>query len=381
VGSSISSWLEINWLGVLGVVVGIWLPLALRSPPAKLRYWTTSDVGSYLSGTTYTKLNLRNVGDRAITADQWRVPLSVECPEGITEVQVAGISYPDIEVSVKSTATEPNRAILEISRLDTGDEVALEIRHGKTRKPPTIKGEIRGAPESLAAGLTVRQRLYTMPTVAMLLALYYISLSSIVWLTESKLNISGILRGSIFILASPLVDIIESPLLRRNVQQKHPIRFSAILLIAGIGGMIWGGAALVVAWLAGYQLWYPQFALYLVLALLLARVITRTPFSSAGGVVSRETFQGSPALITFFGGITGTAFAACVAAGETVSTLIWVGLIAAMMFAISRMNRQSVGHRLSVFLGNPARQLLSPSAGESSAGEHSTPVSTPPASG
>jgi hypothetical protein len=375
VGSSISSWLENNWVGVLGLVLGVWIPLALRSPPAKLRYWTASDVGAYFSGATYTKLNLRNVGDRAITVDQWRVPLSVECPEGITEVQVTGVSSHDIEVSVKSTPTEPNQAILEISRLDTSDEVAFEIRHGKARKPPTIKGEIRGAPESLVPGLTVAQRLYTMPFVVMLLTFYYISLSSIAWLAESRLNISGILRGTVFVLASPLADIIGSPLLRRSVQQKHPIRFTVLFLMISIGGAICGVAALVIAWLAGYQLWYPQFAVYLALAFLLVRIITRTPFSSSGGVVSRENYQGSPALVTFFGGITGTAFAACVAMDATVSTLIWVGLIAATVFAISRMNRQSAGQRLSVALGNPRRQLLSPSAGEPS-----IPVSAPPVS-
>src|SRR5690242_16304669 len=124
-GSSIGSWLGDNWLGVLGVVVVVWVAFALRSPAARLRYSTASNIGPYLAGATRTKLSLRNVGNGAITADQWRVPLSVECEDGINDFQVVGVSYLDIKASVQLSPTRPNQAVLDISRLDPGDEVAF----------------------------------------------------------------------------------------------------------------------------------------------------------------------------------------------------------------------------------------------------------------
>jgi hypothetical protein len=363
-GLTIGSWLSNNWLGVLAVVVGVWIPFALRSPPAKIRYWTASDISPiYLIGATCTKLNLRNVGNQAITADQWRVPLSIECADGITGVQVVGVSYPDIKASVQFTRGRPNWATLDISRLDPGDEVAFEIRHGKTSKPPEVKGEIRGAPESLVPGLTMAQRLATLPSVLMGLIAYYIPLSSIAWLAELRLNASDVLRGLLFLLASPLLDIIVSPLLRRKAWEKHPTWTPVLFIGVPFVGIVAGAIGLIVAWLSGYQLWYPQFAAFIALAWLLVRVLTRTPFSAISGVVAREEVRGSRAMATFFTGVTTTAFAACVAAGVKISTLIWVGLIAALVFAISRMDRQSLTHRLTAAIGNPRSQLLSPTLG------------------
>jgi hypothetical protein len=76
----VGTWLRDNWLGVLGVVVGVWIPFVLRSPSARLRYWTVPE-HLYVSGTAMrTQLNLRNVGSQPIEANQWRVPLSIECP-------------------------------------------------------------------------------------------------------------------------------------------------------------------------------------------------------------------------------------------------------------------------------------------------------------
>jgi hypothetical protein len=196
--------------------------------------------------------------------------------------------------------------------------------------------------------------------VLLTLALYYIALSSIAWLAESRLNVDGILRGILFLLASPLYDIAVSPFLRRRAWQNHPVRSLVIFSIGGIINVASEVAALIVAWLAGYRLWYPQFAVYLAIAWLLMRVITRIPFSESSGIVARDEFRGSRAVYNFFGGLTGTIFAVCVVADAQNDTLIWVGMIAALVFAISKIDRQSLGHRLSTALGNPRGQLLSP---------------------
>ena len=103
----------------------------------------------FLFGAVRTKLNLRNIGPQQIEADQWRVPLSVECASEITGIQAVGVSYQDIEVAAQIVGDQPNEATLHVSRLDPGDEVAFEIRHRKAKAPPQLKGEIREAPDPL----------------------------------------------------------------------------------------------------------------------------------------------------------------------------------------------------------------------------------------
>jgi hypothetical protein len=314
-----------------------------------------------------TRLNLRNVGKQPIEADQWRVPLSVECAEGITEVQAVGVSYPDIKVSVQSTPSEPNRAILQVSRLDPGDEVAFEIRHGKTRKAPQVKGEIRGAPESFVQGLTIAQRLGIMFPVLFLLSLEYVALCIIVWLAQVRLDVSGILQGILFLFASPLLQIPIGAWIYRGATREQPNLSLGLAVLAILVNLVLQPVALVVALLVGYQLWYPQFAVYVAVLWLMVRIITRQPFSANNGLSGpREIRGGGPAvppssgITTFIDGVSLAVFAGFVVAGAGTSTLIFVGLIAALANAISRMDRQWLGSRVPLALGNPRSQLLGP---------------------
>ena len=88
--STITSWLSNNWLALLGLIATVWVPIALRAR-FKLRFWTVGEGlgGSYIGGSTHTILNIRNAGKQQIDANEWRVPLSVECDTAISGIDLA----------------------------------------------------------------------------------------------------------------------------------------------------------------------------------------------------------------------------------------------------------------------------------------------------
>lgn len=158
--SSIISWLSNNWVGLLGVIAAVWIPIALRPRP-RLRFWTTGEglANTYLGGSTRTILNIRNVGSQPIDDHQWRVPLALECEAGISKVSLVGVSRDGIGASAELGESQANHVPLKLSLPDRGDEVAFEIEHGKTSLAPQLTGELLGAPDSIARRLTLQQRL------------------------------------------------------------------------------------------------------------------------------------------------------------------------------------------------------------------------------
>lgn len=357
-GSGLSSWIDSNWLAALGVVAGIWVPYALRPPSARIRYWTTA-ASSYVAGVESTTLHLRNISDRAVTVDEWRSPLMVVCAEGIDEVLVAGVSHLDIEATAEIVNGERDRVILKIARLDPGDEISFNIRHAKTVKPPGVRGEIRGAPDSLDAALTLSQRLATVPALSIILSIDYLMMSSIAWMAQLRLNESGIIRGMVFALASPLVGIISSLFMGRETRRRHPSRPGCVLLAAGIVWPVFGITGLAVSELDGYRLWYPQFAVFAILAALLQRFVGRTPISARATLMVREEWDGSAAINTLLTSLACAVFAICVAFDADSGAVIWVGVVAAAVYALADLGPRSAS-RMAVIFGNPSRHLLAP---------------------
>ena len=288
---------------------------------------------------------------------------------------------------------QPNEATLHVSRLDPGDEVAFEIRHRKAKAPPQLKGEIRGAPESFTQGLTLAQRLATLLPVLYLLSLQYLGLSDIVWLIDLRTATGGSGEEILFILASPLVQIVTALLLYRaaiirpSAERYRPSdkrhRTARVLKLANwvyrphkilkLSSWISNSSlallplALLVAWHTGYRLWYPQFVIFAGVLWLLVRVVTRQSFSSTFGLSGSARRGSFPLLLVataiLVDAIGSVVFAWAVAAGATSSTLIFIGLLYALAYAISRMDIDWLRRRLPSALGNPRGRFLEPPRG------------------
>ena len=162
--------------------------------PSKASVWAVGEglVGNYVLGSTRTAMYIRNVGNQPIDDDQWRVPLSVECQAGIESVDVIGVSRRDMTASVELVENKREQAILKLSHFDPGDEIALEIRHRKTHSAPQLKGELLGSRDAVVHGLTMKQRSLGAIYIICVGLLDYVELSSIAWLSYSRLTVGGI---------------------------------------------------------------------------------------------------------------------------------------------------------------------------------------------
>ena len=152
------------------------------------------------------------------------------------------------------------------------------------------------------------------------MSLQYIGLSVIVWLTQLGPGIEGALQGILFLFASPLLEIAIFFPFYIGATRRQPSWVARLATVAVFANLALQPLALLVAWLAGYQLWYPQFAIYSEVLWLLVRVITRQPFSYLFGLSSppREMLGGSAAMASIallVDGVANASFAYSVARG------------------------------------------------------------------
>jgi hypothetical protein len=355
VGLLLLSWLLNNWFGILGVVIGVWVSLALRPRP-RLRFWTIAKENSlsYILGATSTSLNIRNVGNQPIDGDQWRTPLSVECQDGINQIDPVGVSRNDIEVASGLADGQSKEAWINISRLDPGDEVAFEIQHNKTVLAPQLHGELYGYDDSIARGVTLAQRCASYFMFVFFVApMDYVELSSIAWLKGAILGNGGIVQDGLFLLASPFFSIFFIiPNLRRRYREKHPVRYSAIFLLLVLILAVLRVAAFISAWLEGSRLWFPQFAIYAVAMWVVLRIAgVKAPTAAVG--LTRDEIKISPVIVSIFAALGPTVFAGFVIAGASPNILVAVALVCMFTVAGIRLDRHQLRQRVLAALGSP----------------------------
>jgi len=354
VKSSILSWLSNNWFGVLALITGVWVSLALRLRP-RIRFWTIGDRfgGTYFRpGSTHTALYIRNVGNQPVDSNQWRSPLSIECQTDISTANVAGVSREDITVSVQRVEGDQKRIVLSISRLDPGDELAVEMQHDRTLRAPQLKGELLGARDTLARGMTMSQRFSGLLFAATIIPIDYTELSSIAWLTYSRLTVGGVAQGAVFLLASTFLPLLTWPMLRRNVLRDRPMQALGIFYTLFIVITIMRTASFSIAFVNGYRLWYPAFLIYVIATMIVVRMAGVQAASATLGLAELES-RSSPAIAGFTSALGPTVFAAFVISGSSPSVLVLVGLACILSVAIVRLDRQQVRQRLSAAVGNP----------------------------
>jgi len=361
VKSPIIIWLSNNWFGILSLLVGVWVALALRPRP-RLRFWTVGQGASqtYFPASTRTTLYIRNVGNQPIDNHQWRTPLSVECKADISDIDATGVSNADIEASAELIEDNPKEAILKLSHLNPGDEAQFNIKHGRVSSPPQLKGELLSTRDTLARGRTLKQRFAGTYSLAFVLIVDYVEITSIAWLTHSRLTFGGVMRGIVFLLASPFLFIATAPAMRRRTLQKRPMRVLAVAGIVFIVGMIMKIAAVCIAWLSGFQLWYPEFAIYVVATYIIMLTMgvqeAKMDFGLSGPGISV-----SPAIASFSAALGQTIFAVLVIAGASRDVLIPVGLASILIIAVIRLDRQRLRQRISIAIGTPrGRSMLYP---------------------
>lgn len=361
----ISQWLLNNWLSIALALFGMWITFALRPHP-RLRYWAISDQigGIYSPSATRTKLILRNVGNEPIYANQWRLALTVECAEGILDIHTAGVSNPDIVVTAH-IKERPSKAVpLQLSQLDPGDEVQLEIQHGKIREAPQVYGQLWGHHDSVVQSLTITQRLPALPVLLGALAFSYFELASIIWLAQSRLTLGGVFKGILFAFASTLVYIAIAPFFGR-AKFKLSIswwfespRFVQYALFVPTA---LGVPAYITAWLAGYRLWYLPLGIYVVLILIVERVIVGLPFTAGNGLFHLpQQGRSAATVILVASGLMPTIFAAFVAAGVSGSAIVIAGMICILASTLVRIDNEQIKERLSIALRNPRSHLSRP---------------------
>lgn len=360
--TQMANWLIDNWLGIAGTVIGLWTSFALRPRP-NLRYWMLGDgpIGTYLGGSKLTKLHIRNAGSETVSEDRWRTPLVIESTTTIEHVTATGVSHVDIRAAGAPLEQQRNVARLSISHLEPGDEVSFEVRHEPTYRAPYLRGEIQGHREGLARRLTVGQRAYGLALSCLyVLPMDYLELACLAWLFRSH-SPGAVWRWLLFGLSSPLPTIAAVLLLlvfaRRENRAAALAQFGCALIAFTT---VLRPVSLLVAWLVGAQLWYPELALFAMAQLLIYATIGVGLGAGMGLSRPEHHERTNPLAITVVGGVTATVFVLAMLRGVEGSSLILLGVGCTLLAALVRLDPAQLRHRLTVALGGHRRQLLPP---------------------
>jgi hypothetical protein len=377
--STIITWFSNNWFAVLALIISVWLAIALRARP-RIRFWVIGEglAGNYILGSTRTIMYIRNIGNQPIDADQWRVPLSIECEANIESIEVIGVSCHDLTASLEFIEDERKQAILRLPRFDPGDEIELEIRHGNTHRAPQLKGELQGARDALVRGLTMKQRSLGAFWVIAACLMDYVELSSIVWLSHSKLTPGGITRGTIFLLASTFLPMLTGLLLWK-AWPHHRIRAVVIVFALFLTLLIARITAFCTALVGGFRLWFPAFAIYVIVTMIVIRIAGVQLVSNTMGLkgIDSEDRRAFSVAGYFTATLGPTIFAFAVISNSPTNVLVLIGLTCVFAVAISRLDRQQLRERMSGALGAPrGRSGLYPPSKTNSSHIQSTRSST-----
>lgn len=357
------NWLGANWLSIAGIVVGVWVALALRPRPL-IRYSLTSDQtwGSYRLGSSSTHLYVRNAGTEPITAERWRTPLILECDTEIQNTVTTGVSHRDITTSVNPVTGNPNAVQLVVSHLQPGDAVAFNIRHDVMTSPPRLSAELAGSRDALRRQLTVPQRLAVVAmALCVILPLDYVEILCTALLMQNLSEPSHVLQSILYALASPLPLFISFPLISKygKPSTERAAQAAGCMAIVFLLIVVLRFFAVLVAWLSGERLWYPEFAVFVTAQMLVFSLVGGRHLVAGMGFVSLRSSTGWRII-----GVTtilGTfAFAFATSAGINGNALVLIGVICTLIPALARLDRETVRARLKVALGDPRGRLQPP---------------------
>jgi len=347
------SWLSANILGIVSAVVGVYVTLVIRPRP-KVRFWACADgdrFDVYRQGATSTSFYIRNVGNQPISDNQWRVPLSIEYGDAnIDHIRVFDATREDIHVLPNLSTSEPSKAWIKIDCLDRGDVVKVHIKHSNATEAPQLHGELSGYHGPIARGFTIGQRSSAYLVTLFYLAVAYLQLSSIFWLRDSRPSVAGVAQGAVFLLASTFLPIaLVAPTVMHRAQ---PVWLPGYQAVINLALAVLGVVAIVLASLDGMRLWFPQFAVYIVVALI-AMWIAGAQVSVALSGQTREKATASPAVRIISWALFATIFAAFTIAGTSLNVLAAVALVCIIADTATCLDLHQLRRRTRTALGDP----------------------------